>query len=950
MNSIRRKHLSATHPPLQRMRAWCLPVFLAAGLLGAAAGAQAADEKAAKFYEDALVRYEKKDLNGAIIQLKNALQIDKNMLPVQVLLGKALLKNGDVIGAEVAFNEALRLGVNRAEVVVQLALAYTAQGKQKLLLEQQQFVLAGLPPGIQQQLLLVRASASSDLGDAKSALKAVDEARAIDPRSSAAWLAEVPIRIRAGQIREATEAADRGMALGPNSTDAWYQKGSIMHVVGNLRGALAAYDSALKIDPENLEARVSRAGIYIDLGQIKEALGDVEELQRQSANEPRAAYMQALLAERANKPDEAKAALKEVVGLIDPVPMDFIRYRPQLLMLNGLAHFGLNEGEKAKQYLEAFQKIQGNTPTAKLLAQLYMRDGNNDRAAEVLDTYLKAQPNDGQALTLLASALMSKGQNARAISLMQRALQTKDAPEFRTALGLSLLRSGQAGTATAQLEAALKGDPRQTQAATSLIALYLRAGQAPKAVVVAESLVKQQPTNAGFFNLLGMAKNDARDLNGARAAFAESARLDTSFIAPKLNLARIDIATKAYDAATLKLDALLKIDEKNAEAMVELASVAERNGKPADALRWLEKASDLAGPKETRWGLALSDYHLRNGRAVAALESAKKVSTKAPEDLNVLLAYAKAQLAIGDKVGVKSILTTATRVAGYNPAPQVQIALLQLAAGNLGGAAYSLEKALSSQPDFMPAMALMTEVELKQGDPAKSEKRAKDIVARNPKLAVGYSLLGDVASARNQTPIALENYRKAHQLEPSSETLLRLFRALSSQDGGKPAITLAEQWLKANPKDGTTRRALADTYARTGNFKQAKTAYEELLKQQPDSSAVLNNLANILLRLKDPAAIKIAEQAVAKNPNNANAVDTLGWALFQNNQVDRALQLLRDARLREPANPEIRYHLAAALAKVGRQKEAREELDAALKAGTPFEGSTEAAALLKTLQ
>jgi len=35
----------------------------------------AADAKASKYYEDALVRYEKKDLAGAIIQLKNALQI-----------------------------------------------------------------------------------------------------------------------------------------------------------------------------------------------------------------------------------------------------------------------------------------------------------------------------------------------------------------------------------------------------------------------------------------------------------------------------------------------------------------------------------------------------------------------------------------------------------------------------------------------------------------------------------------------------------------------------------------------------------------------------------------------------------------------------------------------------------------------------------------------------------
>ena len=937
---------SASHPA----RTHWLGAILAAGLLGVIGTAQSADSQASKYYEDALVRFEKKDTEGAIIQLKNALQIDKNMLPVQVLLGKALLKNGDVIGAEVAFNEALRLGVNRAEIVVQLALAYTAQGKQKLLFEQQQFVLAGLPPGVQLQLLLVRASASSDLGDIKGALKAVDDARAIDAKSAPAWLAEVPIRIRVGQIREATDASERALVLAPDSTDAWYQKGSIMHVVGNLKGALTAYDRALKLDPENVEARVSRAGIYIDLNQPKDAASDIAELQRVSPEEPRAAYMQALLAERANKPGEARAALKEVIGLLDPVPMEFIRYRPQLLMLNGLAHFGLNEGEKAKQYLEAFQKVQGNTPTAKLLAQLYLRDKNVDRAVEVLETYLKAQPLDGQALTLLGSALMSKGQNARATSLMQRALQTKESPEFHTVLGLSLLRSGQTGTAMAELETALKGDPRQTQAATSLIALYLRAGQAAKAVVVADMLVKQQPGNAGFFNLLGMAKGDAKDIAGAKAAFEQSAKLDDAFVTPKLNLARIEIATKAYDAAALRLNGLLKVDEKNAEAMVELASLSERKGKPDDALRWLEKATDLSGPKETRWGLALSDFHLRNGRAIPAFEAAKKMSAKAPEDLGVLLAYAKAQIATGDKVAVKSTLTSATRVADYNPAPQVKIALLQLTANNLGGAAYSLEKALSSQADYLPAMALMTEVELRQGDPAKAERRARDIVARNPKRAVGYSLLGDIAVARNQTPAALEGYRKAHQLEPSTETLLRLFRTLSTQDGGKGAVPLAEQWVKSHPKDGATQRALADSYARAGSFNQAKTAYEDLLKITPDDSSALNNLANILLRLKDPAAVKIAEQAVAKNPNNANAIDTLGWALFQGGQTDRAVQLLRDARLREPANPEIRYHLAAVLAKTGRKNEAKDELEAALKPGRPFDGSVEAAALLKTLQ
>jgi cytochrome c-type biogenesis protein CcmH/NrfG len=89
----------------------------------------AIDTKAGRYYEDALARFNKKDVPGTIIQLKNALQIDKNMLPVHVLLGKALLINGEAIAAEVAFNEALRLGVNRAEVVVPLAQSVMSQGR-----------------------------------------------------------------------------------------------------------------------------------------------------------------------------------------------------------------------------------------------------------------------------------------------------------------------------------------------------------------------------------------------------------------------------------------------------------------------------------------------------------------------------------------------------------------------------------------------------------------------------------------------------------------------------------------------------------------------------------------------------------------------------------------------------------------------------------------------------
>ena len=195
-----------------------LPLLMA--MMSSGPVAMAADAKASKYYEDALIRYEKKDLEGAVIQLKNALQIDKNMLPVQMLLGKALLQRGDVVAAEVAFLEAIRLGVNRAEVVIPLGQAYMAQGKHKLIFEQATFNVAGLPAAQQLQLQLLRASASADLGDLRNAMKAVEEARAIDSRVPSVWLAEVPIRIRARQFKEASVAVEKAFGVAPDFAEA----------------------------------------------------------------------------------------------------------------------------------------------------------------------------------------------------------------------------------------------------------------------------------------------------------------------------------------------------------------------------------------------------------------------------------------------------------------------------------------------------------------------------------------------------------------------------------------------------------------------------------------------------------------------------------------------------------------------------------------------------------
>ena len=940
--------MNALTPTHLLPRAALRRVALACVLSLAAAAGHAADPKASQFYEDALVRYEKKDLTGAIIQLKNAIKIDPTMLPVQMLLGRVLLANGEVGAAEVAFNEALKLGVNRVEVILPLAEAVTAQGKPDQLLSQPRFAHADLPADIKAKLLLIKAGAASDLGQAREAIKYLEEARTLNAGDSDSWAAEVPIRIRARQMAEAKVAGDKAVALDPKSPRAAYQQASVAHVSGDLKTAVAMYTRTLALKPGHVDALVARAGLYVDLNQMTEAAADVQAARKADPKDPRSAYLSALLNERQGNAAETKKQLNEVTNLLDPLPLEFIRYRPQLLMLGGMSHFGLDQYEKAKPYLEMVLRTDANSPVSKLLARIYLRERRTDKAVEALDTYLRTHPNDRQAIMLLASSQMAMGRYARSAQLMDEALKKGDDPSMRALLGISLVRAGKYSTAAAELEATLKKDPGQIQAGVALAGLYIASGQGTKAVDVAQALVKRQPQNPGLVSLLGSAMASKGDAAGARAAFEQAVKLDPKFTEPQLNLARLDIDERAFDSANKRLNALLVKDEKNIEVVMEIARLYNASGRPDEAQRWLQRADDGSGER-LQPGLQLIDFHLARGRPDLAREPLKRLQNKAPEALAVLLAQARVQLANKEVNEAKATLTRAATLVSFDAPALTQIAELQVRAGNAPGAAHALDKALATQPTHLRARALRSNVYLLQGDPTKAEELARSVLASDPKAAIGHSLMGDIARFRNQLPAAAEAYKRAHAIEQTSESLLRVFSVLDINQHAA-AVVLAEQWLRGKPDDVRVWRALADAQARAGDMKAARASYENVIKRSPQDADALNNLANVLIVLKDPSAQQVAEQALKIKPEAPYIIGTAGWAAFNAKQPERALQLLRDARLRDPNNPATRYFLGAVLAQQGRKTEAREELEAALRGGKGFAYAKEAEDLLKTLR
>jgi len=203
--------------------------------------------------------------------------------------------------------------------------------------------------------------------------------------------------------------------------------------------------------------------------------------------------------------------------------------------------------------------------------------------------------------------------------------------------------------------------------------------------------------------------------------------------------------------------------------------------------------------------------------------------------------------------------------------------------------------------------------------------------------------------AQGQQAVALTAYGNALKKDDSADMALRLFRAHGAAGDLKKGVAFLDKWLTKHPDNTTVLRAIGDAELQLANLAAARVAYEKLLKLQPDNALVWNNLAHVAFAQNDKTATGFAERAHALRPNDPVVIDTLGWLLFRQGEIDSGLALLRNARLRDSTNPEIRYHLAAALAKSGRTTEAREEVAQALKMGTSFAGIDDARKLQSQL-
>ncbi|MDR1708942.1 MAG: PEP-CTERM system TPR-repeat protein PrsT [Candidatus Accumulibacter sp.] len=886
------------------------------------------------------------DPKTAAVQLKNALQKKPDLAEARFLLGKALLDEGNVIAAEVELRKAASLRFPSDELTPLRARAMLMLGQAKRVIEEFSQTQLRTP---ESQAELQTALANAYLAESKNDLaKArLDAALATVPDFGRALYTQARIRLSEQDVPGATALLDKALANDPSFHEALQLRGDILAYEGQTDSAIAFYRAALQAKPNYLPAYVSMITRLIEAGRMEEAARDFEEMRQVAPKAAQTSYVRAELMYRQKQFAEAREAIQH-----------FLRFAPENPIgqqLAGAIEFELKSYPAAERYLQAVLTKAPRTGIARrILITSFLRSGKPDKALGALQPILGEIGDDSNLLALAGEVFMQNGNADRAGEYFARASKLDPANKSKqTAVALTHLAKGETDTAYKALEKIASTDTG-IQADMALIAAQLRNRQFDLALKSIGELGKKRgkdPLVAPLVaNLRGTALLGKRDAPGARAAFESAIAANPEYFPAVKNLAMLDLAEKKPENAKQRFRDMIARNPNSSLALLALADLEGRTGgKKEDVLALITQAV-ASNPTDIASRLALINFHIAARDPASAVAAAQNALTALPDNSAILDAQGRAQQASGN---YNQAISTYVRLSELNPGtvqPYLRMADIHFANRDKNSARQALNRALAIMPESIEAQRGLLLLDLNAGRIEDAVRTARNIQKQHPENPVGYLLEGDSYSVGKEWKEAIEAYRNGIRQTGAGELAMALHNALVSRNTPGEADKFAASWLKDHPKDARFRLYFAESATARADYAAAARQYKALLDLQPDNPALLNNMAWVMAKNKDPKALELAEKAYKLSPDQPNIIDTLGSLLVEKGQLDRGIELLRRAYSLMPGNPTIRFNLANALLKSGNTAEARTLLIELSGLGESFAQSREVAELLKSIQ
>ena len=287
------------------------------------------------------------------------------------------------------------------------------------------------------------------------------------------------------------------------------------------------------------------------------------------------------------------------------------------------------------------------------------------------------------------------------------------------------------------------------------------------------------------------------------------------------------------------------------------------------------------------------------------------------------------------------------------PGLHTQLGFLLAQKRDVKGAIGEFEKALSRNRTDVRAMGGLASSYIAMNQSAAGEKVFEKIVAADPKFGPSVLNLVNLRIASKKMPQAEKDLQAYLAQKPKDDgALSALARIKFANADYAAAESIIRQAIQVAPDRVEYRDALGMTLEAQNKVNEAIAEYREALRRQANDPVAGNNLAWLLVEnggnLEE--ALKLAQMAKERSPENPAISDTLGWIYLKKNVPGTAISEFKNALQREPNNPMFNYHLGLAYKQTGDNNLAAKYIQLALDSKQPFPAQEKAQALLRSLK
>lgn len=914
----------------------CIALFSLA-LLGCNSAGSEADLMAS-----AKALLSKPDAKGAVIQLKNVLAKNPQSAEARFLLGKTLLEMGDPAAALVELRKAQELQSVDEQVIPELARGMLLVGEEAKVIAQYS-ELSLREPAAAADLKTTLSTAYAVKDDLDKARRSAAEALRLLPGYAPALIMQARLAVSDRDFDGALSFLDQVLGNEAGNERAGVLKGEILwQTKADASGALAAFDSVLAVHPASIPALTAKLNNLFQQKKLDVAKVEFEKLKQSAPDHPETLFFEAQFA-------FANRDYKKVRELADRI-LKFMPDNTRVLELAGASEFHMQNFLQAEVLLgRALKNSPRQLMTRQLLAQTYMRTAQPDKAVEVLMPVIETPKADGASLTLAGEAYLQLGDSRRSDDAFKRALKMSPGdPRIRTSAAVAQLSKGNADAALIELES-IAGSSSGARADLALINGRLRKNDLVGALKAIDALEKKMPEQPLPHHLRGRVLLAQEDNAGAAKNFQVALAKNPAYFPSLASLAGMDFAADKPELARRRLADFLKANPKSYQALLAMAELESRTGASAAAVTATIKNAIQLNPSEPSPHLLLINRLLGLGDGKAALVVAQDATAALPNNLEVMDALGRAQMAAGDGQRAVSTFKKLASQQPKNARHELRLADAHMLNKDHEQAARAWKQALVLQPDNNAARRGQALLALINKRPQEAVTIAQEMQQRSPKDSAGFALEAEIEAGRKNWTAAASAYKAVLQRSRSPEAAVRLHVTLNAGGKSTEADRMAADWLKENPKDSTFRYYLGDLALGQNDLGRAEGHYRGVLEVQPANAMAMNNVAWLLVKQQKPGALIAAEKANALLPDSAPLLDTLSMALEAENQIPKAIEAQKRAIALEPNDPMLPLRLAKLFVKLGDKPRARAELEPLVKLGDKFNAQAEVTTMLKAL-